>query len=69
MVVASGVLGLRTGLGVVTGVQGTWALRTGWGSCCNDEGSLHLLPKMVLLTGSLKWTAFVVFLKLLWGRV
>ena len=45
-----------------------WALRSGRGSCCN-EGSLHLVPLMVFLMGSLKGTAFVVFLKPLQGGV
>ena len=65
MVVTSGVLGLRAGLGIVAGQWGLWALRAGRGSCCSDEGSLHLVLLIMFLIGSLMWTTFVVFLRLL----
>ena len=48
--------------------MGKWALKAGRGSCCDDRGSLCLALLMVLLTGSLRWIAFVVSLKLLWGE-
>ena len=71
-IVTSGFGGLRDDFGLVVGRAGLLALRADRGSVVlGREGPLQCVLLMTLVIGSLNWAvfAFMVFFKLLWGKL